>query len=80
MALDVERFELLCRLALAEEQIQDLLTGLGALFMEVELGDGQTNDVSAFEIEPSLTVVKLRRFSSAVVDGERYGSHEVVLS
>ncbi len=74
-----ERYELLCRMPLSELQTQDLLTGLGALSMEVELGDGHTIDVSAFEVEPSLAVVKLSHFSSTVVNGERYGIYEVVL-
>ena len=72
-----ERYELLCRMPLSDRQTQDLLTGLGALSMEAELGDGHTVDVSAFEVEPSLTVVRLSHFSSAVVDGERYGIYEV---
>ncbi|MEZ5313479.1 MAG: suppressor of fused domain protein [Thermoanaerobaculia bacterium] len=75
-----ERFELLCRLPLAEDQVQDLLTGLGALSMEAELGDGHTIDVSAFEIRPSRTVVRLSHFSSAVVNGEKFGIYEVMLA
>lgn len=74
-----ERYELLCRMPLSDRQIQDLLTGLGALSMEARLGDGHTIDVSAFEVEPSLAVVKLSHFSSAVVNGERCGIYEVIL-
>jgi len=73
-----ERYELLCRLPLSERQTQELLTGLGALSMGAELGDGHTIDVSAFEVEPSLAVVRLRHFSSAVVNGERCGIYEVI--
>lgn len=75
-----ERFELLCRLPLREEQVQDLLTGLGELSMEAELGEGHTIDVAAFEIEPSLIMVTLRHFSSAVVNGAKCGIYEVVRS
>lgn len=75
-----ERYELLCRMPLAERQIQDLLTGLGALSMEAELGDGHSIDVSALEVEPSLSVVRLSHFSSAVVSGERCGIYEVILA
>lgn len=73
-----ERYELLCRMPLSSRQTQDLLTGLGALSMEAELGDGHTIDVSAFEVEPSLAVVRLSHFSSTFVNGERYGVYEVI--
>ncbi|MGE0642007.1 MAG: hypothetical protein AB7G12_09570 [Thermoanaerobaculia bacterium] len=73
-----ERFELLCRLPLSEDETQDLLTGLGALSMEAELGDGHAIDVSGLEVAPLLTIVRLSHFSSAVVDGERYGIYEVL--
>jgi hypothetical protein len=75
-----ERYELLCRIPLSDRQTQVLLTGLGALSMEAELGEGHTIDVSAFEVEPSLAVVKLSHFSSAVVNGKRCGIYEVLLS
>jgi hypothetical protein len=72
-----ERYELLCRMPLSEDQIQALLTAVGALSMEAELGDGHTVDISAIGVAPSLNVVQLSHFSSSVIDGAPCGIYEV---
>ncbi len=72
-----ENYELFCRMPLTESQAQTLLTGLGSLSMEVELGHAHTVDVAALNAAPGLSVVALRHFSSVVNEGRRFGVYEV---
>jgi len=73
-----DQYELLCRMPLAESQVQALLTALGSLSMKVKLGHGHTVDVSGIDAAPGLSIVSLRHFSSVVIEGERCGVYEVV--
>lgn len=73
-----ERYELLCRMPLVGSQMQALLTALGNLSMEAELGHGHTVDVSGVTGEPSLSVVTLRHYSSSKIGQARYGIYEIV--
>lgn len=72
-----ERYELLCRLPLTESQAQDLLTALGELSMQAELGHGHTVDVSGLDAG-GLARVALEHYSSSEVGGAAFGIYEVV--
>jgi hypothetical protein len=73
-----ERYEFLCRIPLPDTQVQSLLTALGNLSMEAELGHGHTVDVSGVSGAPSLSVVTLERYSSSKIGQATYGIYEIV--
>ena len=73
-----ERYELLCRLPVTESEAQSLLTALGNLSMEAELGHGHTIDVSGVSGLAGLSVVTLRHYSSMKTGKGAYGIYEVV--
>lgn len=73
-----ERYELLCRLPLTESQAQDLLTALGDLSMQAELGHGHTVDVSGLGAGAGLDRIALQHYSSCQVGGAAFGIYEVV--
>src|SRR5262245_23266402 len=58
-----ESYELLCRLPLTKRQVQGLLTAVGAMSMEAQLGHGHTIDISAIDSAPGLSVIALQHFS-----------------
>jgi hypothetical protein len=73
-----ERYEFLCRIPLAESQVQSLLSALGDLSMQAELGHGHTVDVSGVSGSPDLSIVALEHYSSAKIGPGKYGIYEVV--
>lgn len=73
-----ERYEFLYRIPLADSQAQSLLTALGKLSMEAELGHGHTIDVSGVSGAGSLSVVTLDHYSSSRIGQATYGIYEIV--
>ena len=73
-----ERYELLCRLPVTESQAQSLLTALGNLSMNAELGHGHTIDVSAISGESGLSLVTLKHYSTSKIGNAAYCIYEVV--
>ena len=71
------QFELLSRLPLSEQDTQNFLTGLGALSLEEQLGDGHSIDVSEASPVPSIRLVRLKLYSSCNINGARCGIYEV---
>jgi hypothetical protein len=72
-----ERYELFCRLPITESQTQALLTALGNLSLNAELGNGHTIDVSGVSEAGELSVVTLRHYSSCKIGSLAYGIYEV---
>ena len=72
-----ERYELLCRLPITESQAQALLTALGNLSLNAELGHGHTIDVFGLDDAGGLSVVNLRHYSSCKVGDLACGIYEV---
>ena len=73
-----ENFELLSRIPVTEAQLHTLLTALGNLSMEATLGHRHTVDVSGVSDAGGTSLVWLRHYSSAIIDGKPYGVYEVV--
>ena len=58
-----------------EREARSILTGLGALSMEAQLGNNHTVDVSI--AEAGVNVVKLELFSNTKIEGRAYGLYRV---
>jgi hypothetical protein len=70
------KFELFCKGDFDEGQARTLLTALGALSMEAQLGDGHTVDASQI-VGTGVEQVRLHLFSLAMIDGAKYGLYRV---
>jgi hypothetical protein len=71
------KFELFSRLDLTAEDCQDLLTALGSLSMNANLGNRHTIDVSAILPEAPFDAVRLHLCTDCLIDGSHYGIYEV---
>lgn len=76
LSTDGVKFELFCKDDFNQDQARTLFTALGALSMEAQLGDRHTVDASHVS-GAGVEQVSLRLFSTAVIEGTRYGLYRV---
>jgi len=73
------RFELFSAEGRSLDWCRRVLTALGNLSLEAELGDRHTIEIDCDEDGPAATeVVELRLFSRTMVDGAEYGLYQVL--
>src|SRR5258706_5297153 len=63
LSVEGERYELLCRLPIDDDETHSLLTALGNLSMQAQLGHGHTVDVSGVSGVSKFPVVSLNHYS-----------------
>ncbi len=73
-----ERFELLFESPLNQSDIQNLLTALGRLSFNVQLGDCHTIDISGISPPEGPKLVSLRHFSSISTPTENFGIYQII--
>lgn len=65
----------------SEDWCRSVFTALGSLSFDVELGDQHTINISGLiEGAEAVDTVKLRLFSQAIINGDRYGLYEVLVA
>ena len=72
------RFELLSLGSFDEDTCRSLFTALGALSMDVALGNGHTVDVSGAVESKHVANVRLKLFSKSTIGNEHFGVYEVL--
>ncbi len=77
-SVEGERFELLMESPLNQSEIQDLLSALGRLSFNTQLGDGHTIDVSGISPPNGPKLVSLQHFSSVSTPTGQFGIYQVI--
>lgn len=76
-SIEGERFELLIESSLNQSEIQDLLTALGRLSFNTQLGDGHTIDISGISLPSGPKLVSLRHFTSISTPSGQFGIYQI---
>jgi hypothetical protein len=70
------KFELFCKDDFDEEEARAILTGLGRLSMQAQLGDNHTVDLTPIENARTKTV-RLELYSKVTIEGTQYGLYRI---